>query len=55
MSEPLAESTVTEWEVVCPGYVEGHPHPMPGHVVNGANGHGTTMPTSGRGHPRGRF
>lgn len=55
MSEPFAESTVTEWEVVCPGFVEGRPHAMPGHVVNGANGNGTTLPTSGRGHPRGRF
>lgn len=46
---------VTEWEVVCPGFVEGHPHPMPGAVVNGgqANGHNPN-PTTGRSYPRGR-
>lgn len=45
---------VTEWEVVQPGVVDGHPHSVPGNVVNGSGpdtpggGGGWTPPTTGR-------
>lgn len=43
---------VSEWEVIQPGVTDGHPHPMPGVVVNGATegtgGGAYEPPTTGR-------
>lgn len=46
---------VTEWEVVCPGVVDGAPHPMPGVVVNGGSTGGPDpLPEFGRERPPAR-